>query len=153
MGAPLSEIESIHTLMRQLPHGTTWPHFKQSISHFVQTWSEIEATRVPPSAPNTLYTKVINRLEQECIMLQGHSRPGPGTEYANLAVIKKTSRNPLGVLCTNCGLDNHDFNHCWKKGGGAVGQWPGGPNDPKAATDAAPKTATDMVAYAGDLSC
>ncbi|KAF8801584.1 hypothetical protein BYT27DRAFT_7114708, partial [Phlegmacium glaucopus] len=43
MDAPLTEIESIHTLMRQLPHDTTWPHFKQSISHFVQTWSEINA--------------------------------------------------------------------------------------------------------------
>jgi hypothetical protein len=44
MGAPLSKIESVHTLLRQLPHDTTWPHFKKSISHFVQTWSEIEAT-------------------------------------------------------------------------------------------------------------
>jgi hypothetical protein len=148
MGAPLTEIESIHTLMRQLPHHTTWPHFKQSISHFVQTWSEIEDTRDPPSPPNTLYTKVITRLEQECLTLQSHagaaSKPGPGTEYVNLA-IKKTSRNPLGVVCTNCGLDNHDFNHCWKKGGGAYGQWPGGPNDPK--------PTTDMTAYLGDLSC
>jgi len=146
MDAPLSEIESIHTLMRQLPHDTTWPHFKQSISHFVQTWTEIEATRDPPSPPNTLYTKVVTRLEQECLSLQAHAKPGPGpgSEYANL-VIKKTSRNPSGVACTNCGLDNHDFDHCWKKGGGAHGQWPGGPNDPKAATD--------MVAYLGDLSC
>ncbi|KDR76183.1 hypothetical protein GALMADRAFT_210842 [Galerina marginata CBS 339.88] len=149
MDAPLTEIESIHTLMRQLPHDTTWPHFKQSISHFVQTWSEIEATRDPPSPHNTLYTKVITRLEQECITLQAHSQPvsGPGTEYANLATIKKTSRNPLGVVCTNCGLDNHDFNHCWKKGGGAAGQWPGGPNDPKIASE------PDTAAYLGDLSC
>jgi hypothetical protein len=150
MGAPLTEIESIHTLMRQLPHHTTWPHFKQSISHFVQTWSEIEGTHDPPSPPNTLYTKVITRLEQECLSLQSHAKsgaapkPGPGTEYVNLA-IKKTSRNPLGVICTNCSLDNHDFNHCWKTGGGAYGQWPGGPNDPK--------PTTDMAAYLGDLSC
>ena len=146
MGAPLSEIESIHTLLRQLPHDTTWPHFKQSISHFVQTWSEIDATRDPPSSPNTLFTKVITRLEQECLTLQAHAKPGPGSEYTNLAAIKKTSRNPLGVICTNCGLDNHDFNHCWKKGGGAAGQWPGGPNDPNTPT-------TDAAAYLGDLSC
>ena len=44
MGAPLSEIESIHTLMHQLPHNTTWPHFKQSISHFVQTSGKKKVT-------------------------------------------------------------------------------------------------------------
>ncbi|KAF8955541.1 hypothetical protein BDZ97DRAFT_1764700 [Flammula alnicola] len=151
MGAPLSEIESIHTLMRQLPHHATWPHFKQSISHIVQTWSELEAAQVAPSPPDTLYTKVVTRLEQECLMLLGQTQTkpavgGPSSEYVNLA-IKKTSRNPLGVLCTNCGLDNHDFDHCWKKGGGAAGQWPGGPNDPKAAAE------TVALAYAGDLSC
>ncbi|KAF8804581.1 hypothetical protein BYT27DRAFT_7259066 [Phlegmacium glaucopus] len=86
----------------------------KSISHFVQTWSEIEATCDYPSPPNTLYTKVITHLKQECLMLQAHAKPGPGTEYANLATIKKTSCNPLGV----------------KKGGGAAGQWPGGQNDP-----------------------
>jgi len=146
MNAPLSEIESIHTLMRQLPNHTTWPHFKQSISHLVQSWSEIEITRDPPSPPNTLYTKVITRLEQECQMLQGHAKSGAGSEYANVAIIKKTSRNPSGVLCSNCGLDNHDYDHCWKKGGGAAGQWPGGPNDPKASTE--------MAAYMiADLSC
>jgi hypothetical protein len=150
MGAPLGEIESIHTLMRQLPHDSTWPHFKQSISHFVQTWSEIDATRDPPSPPNTLYTKVVTRLEQECLSLQSHAKSGPGSEYANLAVIKKTSRNPQGIVCTNCGLNNHDSDHCWKNGGGAYGQWPGGPNDPKAATN---KVAIDVTAYVGDLSC
>ncbi|KAF8806331.1 hypothetical protein BYT27DRAFT_7224613 [Phlegmacium glaucopus] len=141
---PCHHIESIHTLMRQLPHNTTWPLFKQSISHFAQTWSEIEDTHDPPSPPNTLYTKVITCLEQECITLQSHAKPGPATEYVNLA-IKKTSHNPLGVVCTNCGLDNHDYNHCWKKGDGAHRQWPGGPNDPKAALG--------MTAYLGDLSC
>jgi hypothetical protein len=78
-------------------------------------------------------------------MLQAHAKPGPGTEYANLVAIKKTSRNSLGVICTNCGLDNYDLNHCWKKGGGAAGQWPGCPNDPKARTD--------TTTYLGDLSC
>ncbi|KAF8804587.1 hypothetical protein BYT27DRAFT_7259074 [Phlegmacium glaucopus] len=63
----------------------------KSISHFVQTWSEIEATCDYPSPPNTLYTKVITHLKQECLMLQAHAKPGPGTEYANLATIKKTS--------------------------------------------------------------
>jgi hypothetical protein len=146
MGAPLSEIESIHTLLRQLPHHTTWPHFKQSISHLVQTWNEIEAAQVAPSPPDTLYTKVIQRLEHECLMLLGHTQESPiGSEYAN-HVIKKTSRNPSGVLCSNCGLDNHDFDHCWKKGGGAAGQWPGGPNDPRT-------TVTALACYTGDLSC
>lgn len=87
-----------------------------------------------PAAADTLYSKVVSRLEQECLSIQSTSiKNGPGSEYVHMAAstsaIKKSSKNPLGITCTNCKLDNHNFNHCWKLNGGAAGQWPGGPND------------------------
>lgn len=134
MNAPMSKQECIMTLLCQLPHDSTWPQFKQSISQFIENWNDFETECNQVSPPFTLYTRIMARLEQECISLCSlllTKPPGPGSEYVNVA-IKKTSQNPQGVICTNCSLDNHNFNHCWKKGGGAVGQWPGGPNDPKA---------------------
>lgn len=185
MGFPLSELESIHTLLWQLPNTGSWPQFKHSISHFIQTWLEFDATCDPlaPPPPNTLYSKVVACLEQECLLIQSTTvKNSPGSEYADLTAfmtVKKTSRNPLGIACTNCSLDNHDFNHCWKQGGGAAGQWPGGPNNPNSkitklmstlttsssvpkadiVTAVLPSTGTTSIAevstypHIGDLSC
>lgn len=137
MGCPISDDDAIHTLLRQIPNNGSWPQFKLSISHFVQTWREFDANRDPlaPAPPDSLYSKIVAHLKQECLSVAATStKNGPGSEYINFAAsstIKKTLRNPLGVACTNCGLDTHDFNHCWKQGGSAAGQWPGGPNNPK----------------------
>src|SRR5260221_682277 len=141
------------------------------VTQNTQDFIDNQSHATVPAAPDTLLTRVINRLVVECHHIES-SKPagkssGPGSEYCNHAgpsgsVIHKHEKNPNGVLCTNCGKKSHDAPHCFAKGGGMEGQGPkpkGKENwKPELAaiastSSAVPSPVPILDTYVGDLSC
>lgn len=136
MGVTYDEYDTCLTLLDALPTGLkkeSWNNFHQLLSQHMQTHIETEALAVIPSPVNTLFDKLVIRLELECRRLQTlyPANTGPGSEYVNSAStgrqqrpIRKHPNNPDGVKCTNCSKISHDAAHCWAPGGGMAGQGP-----------------------------
>src|SRR5260221_1006750 len=141
------------------------------VTQNTQDFIDNQSHATVPAAPDTLLTRVINRLVVECHHIES-SKPagkssGPGSEYCNHAgpsgnTIHKHEKNPNGVLCTNCGKKSHDAPHCFAKGGGMEGQGPkpkGKENrKPELAaiasmSSALPPPPPILNMYVGDLSC
>jgi hypothetical protein len=177
MGLAYTEYDMVHSIIRGLPTTGSWPHFAMLITQNTQDYIDGQSHAIVPAAPDTLLTRVINRLVVECQRIES-TRPagksGPGSEYCNLAgsasVIHKHEKHPNGVLCTTCGKKSHDHAHCFAKGGGMEGQGPkqlkGGKGKGKpelaaiASTSSTPPApvppalpASDAETYIGDLSC
>ena len=170
MGLTYSEYDMVHSIIRGLPTTGSWPHFAMLVTQNTQDFIDTQTHAAVPAAPDTLLTRVINRLVIECQRIES-SKPagkssGPGSEYCNHAgpsggVIHKHEKNPNGILCTNCGKKSHDALHCFAKGGGMEGQdpKPRGKENKKpelaavVSTSSAPAPAPSPDTYVGDLSC
>jgi hypothetical protein len=177
MGLTYSEYDMVHSIIRGLPTTGSWPHFAMLVTQNTQDFIDTQSHATVPAAPDTLLTRVINRLVVECHRIES-SKPagkssGPGSEYCNHAgssggVIHKHEKNPNGILCTNCGKKSHDAPHCFAKGGGMEGQGPkpkGKENrKPELSAIVAPASSTSSSlsasssalnsdTYVGDLSC
>ena len=171
MGLTYSEYDMVHSIIRGLPTTGSWPHFAMLVTQNTQDFIDSQAHATVAAAPDTLLTRVINRLVVECQRIDS-SKPagksGPGSEYCNHAgpagVIHKHEKNPNGVLCSNCGKKSHDWDHCFAKGGGMEGQGPkskgkikGKPELVAVASSSAPSSTPTpppaLDTYIGDLSC
>jgi len=170
MGLTYSEYDMVHSIICGLPTTGSWPHFAMLVTQNTQDFIDNQTHAAVPAPPDTLLTRIINRLVVECQRIES-SKPtgkssGPGSEYCNHAgpsgsVIHKHEKNPNGILCTNCGKKSHDAPHCFAKGGGMEGQGPKpkGKENRKpelaavASTSLAPAPAPSPDVYVGDLSC
>ena len=176
MGLTYSEYDMVHSIIRGLPTTGSWPHFAMLVTQNTQDFIDTQTHAAVPAAPDTLLTRVVNRLVVECQRIDS-SKPagkssGPGSEYCNHVgscnhvgpsggVIHKHEKNPNGILCTNCGKKSHDAPHCFAKGGGMEGQGPKprGKENKKpelaavVSTSSAPAPAPSPDTYVGDLSC
>jgi len=171
MGLTYSEYDMVHSIIRGLPMTGSWLHFAMLVTQNTQDFIDTQSHALVPAAPDTLLTRIINRLVVECQRIES-SKPvgkssGPGSEYCNHAgpsgVIHRHEKNPNGVLCTNCGKKSHDAPHCFAKGGGMEGQGP----KPRSKEDWKPELAaiaststtlapppnSSPATYLGDLSC
>ena len=175
MGTAYSEYDMVHSIIHGLPTNGFWPHFQMLVTQNTQDHIDNQANTLVPAAPDTLLNHIINHLLIECQHLKflRSTKSGAGSEYCNHAgdpdAIRKHDKNPLGVLCTNCGHKSHDGAHCFAKGGGMEGQGPRSKKDIKAkavekvkpelaAVVAAPTPGTSSGStlydiYQGDLSC
>ena len=171
MGLTYSEYDMVHSIIRGLPTTGSWPHFAMLVTQNTQDFIDTQSHATVPAAPDTLLTRVINRLVVECHRIESlkpvGKSSGPGSEYRNHtgpleSMIHKHEKNPNGVLCTNCGGKSHDAPHCFAKGGGMEGQGPkprGKENrKPELAaiastSSAVPPPAPNLDTYVGDLSC
>ena len=174
MGLVYTEYDMVHSIIRGLPTTGSWPHFAILVTQNIQDYINSQSHALIPAAPDTLLTRVINRLVVECQRIDSSKsagKSGPGSEYCNHAgsgssIIHKHEKNPAGVLCTNCGKKSHDAAHCFAKGGGMEGQstklkaekGKGKPELAAAVSISSAPPAPALLApvpeaYIGDLSC
>lgn len=108
MGVAYSESEMVHQILRGLPAAPSWVNFKQLMTQVVQDHLDSQANALIPPPADTLLNRVISRLDVECqrLLTDKVFKANPGSEYVNLAdiPIRKSSNNPNGVLCSNCGI-------------------------------------------------
>jgi hypothetical protein len=139
MNVTYTEFEMVHHIIRGIPDGGAWGHFRQLMTQTMQDHVEREnrAAAGAKSDPDTLLDQITTRLTIECQRLDFESRLrprasaarlGPGSEYTNFSqddgAIRKHAHNPNGVECSNCHQRSHDWDHCYREGGGMVGQGP-----------------------------
>jgi hypothetical protein len=150
MGVTYSEQEAVYQTIEGLPTTPSWDHFKQILLELVESITDRESREDIPT-PSLLYATIAQRITSECTCLVTlRLESNPGSEYAHFSrEIRKHTANPLGVLCTNprCSgksAEDHDWDHCWAKGGGAEGQ---GPRRPRMmeTTAGAPRETTSLV--------
>jgi hypothetical protein len=169
------EDDMVHQIIRGLPSSGSWPHFRQLMVQTMQDHIDKElaaaAAGGAAAAPDTLLNRVINCITIECQRLESESaskKARPGSEYSNAAAessgpIRKHSKNPNGVRCTNCSGITHDVDHCWAEGGGMEGKGPKGKKKKGAEKSSSAKkdsaslaagTSTDAdTLSSGELSC
>lgn len=170
MGLTYSEYDMVHSIICGLPTTGSWPHFAMLVTQNTQDFIDSQSHAAVPAAPDTLLTRIINRLVVECQRIDSSKtagKSGPGSEYCNHAgpasgVIHKHEKNPEGVLCTNCGKKSHDAAHCFAKGGGMEGQGSKAKGKVKGKPELAAIASTSSTSptpppasqtYIGDLSC
>ena len=136
MNVAYSEFEMVHHIIRGIPDSGAWGHFRQLMTQTMQDHVKWENRLAVDnkSDPDTLLDQITTRLTIECQHLEFensfHPRPrqGPSSKYSNFSLddnaIRKHAHNPNSVQCTNCGQHSHDRNHCYRDGGGMVGQGP-----------------------------
>ena len=146
MGITYSNDEAIFDLLQGLPDGVEWQIFKEFTMNRMSTSSSSTATSsTTPSTPLT-FDEVAKLFTEKANTIVGRRKlAGPGSEYANIAIVQGTRsnirinpvtglrmhcNNPKGVKCTNtlCAdlprADNHDHTHCYWPGGGMESKAP-----------------------------
>ena len=138
MNITYSKFEIVHHI-QGIPDNSTWGHFCQLMTQTMQDHIEWERHTMMKCEPDTLLNQTTMRLtiESQCLESENCSHiqcprqgQGPGSEYINFthdSPIWKHVNNPNGVLCTNCQHPyqwSHDFDHCYREGGGMAGQGP-----------------------------
>ena len=118
MGVNYSNNESIFNLLQGLPAGVEWEIFKEFTMNRMSTsaTSTTSATSSLTSTPLTFNDVVKLFTEKANTIVRRRKLAGPGSEYANIAVIQDAGvnlrinpvtglwmhhNNPKGVKCTN----------------------------------------------------
>ena len=146
MGVKYSNDESIFNLLQGLLAGVEWEIFKEFMMNRMSTsaTSTTSATSSLTLTPVTFDDVIKLFIEKANTIVGRRKLAGPGSEYANIAVIQGAGtnfrinpvtglrmhrNNPKGVKCTKtlCAsllwANNHDIAHCY---------WPGGSMESKA---------------------
>jgi hypothetical protein len=167
MNAVYTEEEAVYGLIHGLPSSSSWESFKQLLVQTVQHYDD--TTESDKRVKDALYNRISQRIVAECMRLDsmpsGKSsastsapRDRTSPDYANVtSEIRRHTKNPNGVKCTNCGGTSHDKEHCWSQGGGCEGQGPKGrKHKSKDSVSGVPETASLVVPGDdcwADLSC
>ena len=145
MGIIYSNDESIFDLLQGLPDGIEWQIFKEFTMNCMSISSTSTRSTTTPSTPLTFDTVTKLFTEKANAIIRRRKFAGPGSEYANIAVVQGVGRNikinpvtglqmhcnnPKGVKCTNalCAslphADNHNIAHCYWPGSGMESKAP-----------------------------
>ena len=136
MNVTYSKFEMVHHIIQEIPDNGAWGHFHQLMTQTMQDHVEWERCATIKCELDTLLNQITMQLTIECQHLEsknwycvcpGSSKQGPGSEYINFShdgPIHKHAHNPNGVTCMNCKQWSHDWDHCYREGGGMAGQGP-----------------------------